>query len=205
MIKLVKVPDWVYRNCIYDKRDGLKLSKILRNIDIWESSGKIKYQYDVHENIGIFNKISAADLTPVPLSGLISKETEYPIFHTTDSINHIMNMVINRDIINDMMFLINYILTNITDPFTGVRNPNISKSYIHYDDNLYFSNSNIFYGENVISAFFAINIYSSIHNSIVANDEWICIKLEINDVMISEHDKVTDRNNTFEILDKMIN
>ena len=56
MIKLVKVPEWVYMNCIYDKKIGPKLTEILRNISEWESSGKIKYQFDISENIDIFNK-----------------------------------------------------------------------------------------------------------------------------------------------------
>ena len=42
MIKLVKVPEWVYMNCIYDKKIGSKLTEILRNISEWESSGKIR-------------------------------------------------------------------------------------------------------------------------------------------------------------------
>ena len=53
MIKLVKVPEWVYMNCIYDKKIGSKLTEILRNISEWESSGKIRYQFDIGENIDI--------------------------------------------------------------------------------------------------------------------------------------------------------
>ena len=67
MIKLVKVPEWVYMNCIYDKKIGSKLTEILRNISEWESSGKIRYQFDIDANMDIVNKNSLTSLTPVSL------------------------------------------------------------------------------------------------------------------------------------------
>ena len=157
MIKLVKVPEWVYMNCIYDKKIGSKLTEILRNISEWESSGKIRYQFDIDANMDIVNKNSLTSLTPVSLSEDINN-SEQPIFpNKIDSIDYIMTMMINRDIIDDIMFLINHILRNIIDPLTGVRNPKISKCYINHDDNLYFSSPNRFgYGEDVLCAFFIL-------------------------------------------------
>ena len=157
MIKLVKVPEWVYMNCIYDKKIGSKLTEILRNISEWESSGKIRYQFDIDANMDIVNKNSLTSLTPVSLSEDINN-SEQPIFpNKIDSIDYIMTMMINRDIINDMMLLINHIIKNIIDPLTGVRNPKITKFYINHDDNLYFSSPNRFgYGEDVLCAFFIL-------------------------------------------------
>lgn len=209
MIKLVKVPEWVYMNCIYDKKIGSKLTEILKNIDEWESSGKIRYQFDIDANMDILNKNNLINLPQASLSEDInnSKEIEQPIFPTKiDSIDYIMNMMINHDIINDIMFLINHILRNIKDPLTGVRNPKISKCYINHDDNLYFSSPNRFgFGEDVICAFFHTTIYRFVSDGIAAKDEYISISLKINDVIISQHDDATNPNNRFEILDKMIN
>ena len=212
MIKLVKVPEWVYMNCIYDKKIGSKLTEILRNISEWESSGKIRYQFNIDANMDIVNKnrqLDLTSLTPVTLSEDInnSKEIEQPIFPTKiDSIDYIMTMMINCDIINDMMFLINHILRNILDPLTCVRNPKISKCYINHDDNLYFASPNRFgYGEDVLCAFFHTTIYRFVSDGIAAKDEYISIPLKINDVIISQHDEVTNKDNRFEILDKMIN
>lgn len=221
MIKLVKVPEWVYTNCIYDKKIGPKLTEILRNISEWESSGKIKYQFDISENIDIFNKNYLMNLPPVPLSDSelekisdiknfkssnISKEIGYPIFPITGNkqFNYIMAMNINHNIINDMMFFINYIKRNIKDPITGFRNPDISKRYVYYDDNFYFSTPNKFHGEDIIAA----SIHDSISNDITPNNEWFCVKFEINNVMNSElYGELCEieRNNVLETLDKMIN
>lgn len=209
MIKLVKVPEWVYMNCIYDKKIGSKLTEILRNISEWESSGKIRYQFDIDENMDIINKNNLMNLPPASVLEDInnSKEIEQPIFPTkiNDSIDYIMTININHDIINDMMFFINYILRNMTDPLTGARNQEITKFYINHDDNFYFSSPNRFFGEDILSAFFDSSIYKSVSDSIAANDEYICIKLKIKNVIISQHDKVTNPNNTIKILDNMIN
>ena len=206
MIKLVKVPEWVYMNCIYDKKIGSKLTEILRNISEWESSGKIRYQFDIDANMDIVNKNSLTSLTPVSLSEDINN-SEQPIFpNKIDSIDYIMTMMINSDIINDMMFLIDHILRNIINPLTGVRNPKITKFYINHDDNLYFSSPNRFgFGEDTLSAFFHNTIYRFVSDGIAAKDEYISIPLKINDVIISQHDEVTNKYNRFEILDKMIN
>ena len=193
MIKLVKVPEWVYMNCIYDKKIGSKLTEILRNISEWESSGKIRYQFDIDANMDIVNKNSLTSLTPVSLSEDIdnSKEIEQPIFPNK---------------INDMMLLINHIIKNIIDPLTGARNPKITKFYINHDDNLYFSSPNRFgFGEDTLSAFFHNTIYRFVSDGIAVKDEYISIPLKINDVIISQHDEVTNQDNRFEILDKMIN
>ena len=202
MIKLVKVPEWVYMNCIYDKKVGSKLTEILRNISEWESSGKIRYQIDIDEN-NLMNLPPASVLEDINNS----KEIEQPIFpNKIDSIDYIMTMMINSDIINDMMFLINHIIKNIIDPLTGVRNPKITKFYINHDDNLYFSSPNRFgFGEDTLSAFFHNTIYRFVSDGIAAKDEYISIPLKINDVIISQHDEVTNQDNRFEILDKMIN
>ena len=93
----------------------------------------------------------------------------------------------------------------MTDPLTGARNPEITKFYINHDDNFYFSSPNRFFGEDILSAFFDSSIYKSVSDSIAANDEYICIKLKIKNVIISQHDKVTNPNNAIKILDKMIN
>ena len=206
MIKLVKVPEWVYMNCIYDKKIGSKLTEILRNISEWESSGKIRYQFDIDANMDIVNKNSLTSLTPVSLSEDINN-SEQPIFpNKIDSIDYIMTMMINSDIINDMMFLINHILRNIKDPLTNVRNPKITKCYISHDYNLYFASPNRFgFGEDTLSAFFHNTIYRFVSDGIAAKDEYISIPLKINDVIISQHDEVTNQDNRFEILDKMIN
>ena len=206
MIKLVKVPEWVYMNCIYDKKIGSKLTEILRNISEWESSGKIRYQFDINANMDIINKNSLTSLTPVSLSEDINN-SEQPIFpNKIDSIDYIMTMMINSDIINDMMFLIDHILRNIKDPLTCVRNPKITKCYINHDYNLYFASQNRFgYGEDVLCAFFHSTIYMFVSDGIAAKDEYISIPLKINDVIISQHDEVTNQDNRFEILDKMIN
>ena len=206
MIKLVKVPEWVYMNCIYDKKVGPKLTEILRNISEWESSGKIRYQFDIDANMDIVNKNSLTSLTPVSLSEDVNN-SEQPIFPTKiDSIDYIMTMMINSDIINDMMFLIDHILRNIKDPLTCVRNPKITKCYINHDYNLYFTSPNRFgYGEDVLCAFFHTTIYRFVSDGIAAKDEYISIPLKINDVIISQHDEVTNKDNRFEILDKMIN
>lgn len=55
MIKLRQLPNWVYTNIIYDKA-LVRLPEIIRNIDQWESTGKIRYQFDISENIDIINK-----------------------------------------------------------------------------------------------------------------------------------------------------
>lgn len=211
MIKLRQVPNWVYTNIIYDKA-LVRLPEIIRNIDKWESSGKIKYKFDISENMDIFNKNYLKELPqdPVPLSGLekisdiknfISSEITkilHPIFPNStneDSLNYIMTMNINHDIIDDMMFFINYIKRNIKDPITGARNPDINKRYVYYNDNFYFSAPNKFHGEDVIAA--------TIHDSI-PNDEWVCVKFKINNVFNTELYEIT-RDNELETLDKMIN
>jgi hypothetical protein len=153
MIKLVKVPEWVYMNCIYDKKVGPKLTEILKNISEWESSGKIKYQFDIDKNMDILNKNNLINLPQASLSEDInnSKQIEQPIFPTKiDSIDYIMSMNISYGIINDVIFLITYILRNMSDSLTGMRNPDISKFYINHDDNLYFASPNRFFWRRCI-------------------------------------------------------
>lgn len=206
MIKLVKVPEWVYMNCIYDKKVGPKLTEILKNISEWESSGKIKYHFDIDKNIDILNKNKLINLPQASVSEDInnSKEIEQSIFPTKiDSIDYIMSMNISYGIFNDMMFLITYILRNMSDPLTGMRNPKISKCYINHDDNLYFTSPNRFgFGEDTLRTFFDSDISLS---DGIPYCEYIGIKLKIKDVIISQHDKVTNPNNRIKILDNMIN
>ena len=183
MIKLRQLPNLVYTNIIYDKA-LVRLQEIIRHIDEWESSGKIKYQFDISENIDIFNKNYLMNLPPVPLSDSelekisdiknfkssnISKEIGHHIFPITRNkeFNYIMTMNINHNIINDMMFFINYIKRNIKDPITGSRNPDISKRYVYYDDNFYFSTQNKFHGEDIIAATIHDYIYMMILHQIM--------------------------------------
>ena len=71
-------------------------------------------------------------------------------------------------------------------------------------NNFYFSTPNKFHGEDIIAA----TIHDYISDDITPNNEWLCVKFEINNVMNSElYGELCEieRNNVLETLDKMIN